>query len=106
MGVTRARIAQAETAETSGGVTLKTMQTLAEAMGCRFVYAVLPPKGKETEDVIFAQAMKQARAIVERTDVHMALEGQGLSKEKLEHEVQRLARYIAGEMAPGFWNDL
>jgi hypothetical protein len=48
------------------------MKTRAEAIGCRFVYAVLPPKSKETEDIIFAQAMKQARALVERTDVHMA----------------------------------
>ena len=48
MGVTRALISQAESNEVSGGVTIKTMQKMAEAMGCRFVYAVLPPKGKES----------------------------------------------------------
>jgi transcriptional regulator with XRE-family HTH domain len=46
MGVSRALVSQAESNEVSGNVTMKTMQTMAEAMGCRFVYAVLPPKGK------------------------------------------------------------
>ena len=105
MGVTRALISQAESNEVSGSVTMKTMQTMAEAMGCRFVYAVLPPAKKETEDVIFAQAMKKARAIAERTDEHMVLEGQNLSKATLENQIERLAHRLAVEMAPDFWND-
>ena len=105
MGVTRALISQAESNEVSGSVTLKTMQKMAEAMGCRFVYAVLPPKGKETDDVIFAQAMKWARKLVEQADTHMALENQSLPKGSREDEIQRLARHIASEMASGFWND-
>ena len=105
MGVTRALISQAESNEVSGSITMKTMQTMAEAMGCRFVYAVLPPKGKETDDVIFAQAMKKARAIAERTDEHMALERQNLFEATLENKIERLAHRLALEMAPGFWND-
>ena len=104
MGVSRALVSQAESNEVSGNVTMKTMQTMAEAMGCRFVYAVLPPKGKETEDVILTQAMKKARAIVERSDMHMALEGQGLSKAALENQIKRLAQKLAIEMASDFWN--
>src|SRR5450631_2702536 len=50
MGVTRARVAQAEHAELSGGATLKSMQAAAEAMGCRFVYAVVPEN--RIEDII------------------------------------------------------
>ena len=87
-----------------GNVTLKTMQTMAEAMGCRFVYAVLPPKGKNTEDIIFAQAMKKAKAITARTDEHMALEGQNLFKATLENQIERLAHRLAVEMASDFWN--
>jgi predicted DNA-binding mobile mystery protein A len=105
MGVTRALISQAESNEVSGSVTIKTMQKMAEAMGCRFVYAVLPPKGKETEDVIFAQAMKKARAIAERTDEHMALEGQSLAKATLDNQIERLAHKLAREMASDFWKD-
>src|ERR1700716_2933021 len=53
MRVTRARIAQAEHAELNGGVTLKSMQAMAEAMGCRFVYAIVPPH--HIEDIVTAQ---------------------------------------------------
>lgn len=105
MGVSRALISQAESNEVSGNITMKTMQTMAQAMGCRFVYAVLPPKGKETEDVIFSQAMKKAKAIAERTDEHMALEGQSLFRATLENQIERLAHRLAVEMAPDFWKD-
>lgn len=105
MGVSRALVSQAESNEVSGNVTMKTMQTMAEAMGCRFVYAVLPPKGKETEDVILAQAVEKARTLVERTDVHMALENQSLSEAEREKQLNRLAQRLAIEMASDLWND-
>jgi predicted DNA-binding mobile mystery protein A len=103
MGVTPALISQAECNEVSGSVTLKTMQEMAEAMGCRFVCAILPPKGKETEDVILTQTMKKARAISERTDERMALEGQSLSSAELEKQIKRLAQRLAIEMKSDFW---
>src|ERR1700693_1831231 len=55
MGVTRARVTQAEHAELTGGVTLKSMQATAEAMGCRFVYVIIP-SSEHIEDIITAQA--------------------------------------------------
>ena len=84
IGITRASISQAEGNEVSGGITLRTMQNMAEAMGCRFVYAVLPPAGKKAEDLIYAQALKRAKAIASKTDEHMALEGQSLYSDMLE----------------------
>ena len=58
MSVTRARVTKAEHAELTGGVTLKSMQATAEAMGCRFVYAIIPASGR-IEDIITAQARKR-----------------------------------------------
>jgi predicted DNA-binding mobile mystery protein A len=103
MGVTRARIAQAEQAELSGGTTLKSMQAAAEAMGCRFVYAIVPEK--RIEDLITAQARKKAMALVGIANTHMALESQTLSKDKIAQEVERLTRELAQEMPPDFWSD-
>jgi predicted DNA-binding mobile mystery protein A len=105
MGVSRALISQAESNEVSGRVTMKTMQTMAEAMGCRFVYAVLPPKGKETEDVILAQALKQIRRAAEHANTQMALENQSVPKGPSEDQIQRLARKLVSHMGSGFWND-
>lgn len=104
MGVTRARVAQAENAERAGGVTLKSMQATAEAMGCRFVYAIIPPSGR-IEDIITAQARKKAMAIVGTASQHMALENQTLPTDKIAEEVERLTREIAQEMPSGFWSD-
>src|SRR4051794_5318688 len=62
MDLTRARIAHAEQSELSGGITLKSMQTMAEAMGCRFVYAIVPPQPVDV--LIEAQAHRKAAALV------------------------------------------
>jgi predicted DNA-binding mobile mystery protein A len=104
IGVTRARISQAELAESSGGVTLKYMSAIAEAMGCRFVYAIVPAKGR-IEDLIAAQAHKKARALVAQASTHMALEQQSLSPEKNKKEVERVARDLVRTMPPDFWTD-
>jgi predicted DNA-binding mobile mystery protein A len=103
MGVTRARVAQAEQAELTGGATLKSMQAAAEALGCRFVYAVVPEH--RIEDVIEAQARKKALALVGTASVHMALESQTVPKERTAEEVERLARDLARDMPPDFWSD-
>jgi predicted DNA-binding mobile mystery protein A len=103
MGVTRARIAQAEQAELSGGLTLKSMQAAAEAMGCRFVYAVVPEK--HIEDVIATQARKKAATLVAIASTHMALENQVLPESKIPEEIDRLTRELAQQMPSDFWNN-
>ncbi|MET3524207.1 mobile mystery protein A [Mesorhizobium abyssinicae] len=103
MGVTRARIAQAEKAELDGGVTLKSMQAAAEAMGCRFVYAFEPPD--TIENVIISQARKKAQAIVAIAGKHMALEDQAVSDSRTRQEVARIMNELIYEMPPDFWED-
>jgi predicted DNA-binding mobile mystery protein A len=104
VGVTRARISRAEHAELSGGVTLKTMQTTAEAMGCRFVYAIVPTEGR-VEDAIAAQARRKAEALVAKASTHMALERQSLAADKNKKEVDRIARELVRTMPANFWAD-
>ena len=103
LGVTRARVSQAERAETGGGVTLRTMHTVAEAMGCRFVYAIVP-KG-EIEEVIAAQAQRKAKALVAQASKQMALEGQSLSELENMDEIERLAREMTRAMPSDLWVD-
>ena len=103
MGVSRARIQQAEQAELSGSATLKSMQAAARAMDCRFVYAIVPEK--RIEDVIATQARRKAKALVGRASTHMALENQLLPDHKIAAEIERLARDLARDMPPDFWRD-
>ena len=104
LGVTRARVSQAEQAEPGGGVTLRTMHATAEAMGCRFVYAIVPAQGR-AEDLIAAQARRKAEALVGKAAAHMALERQSLSDEKNSAEVDRIARELVRTMPADLWSD-
>jgi len=103
LGVTKARISKAEQDELSGSLTLKSVQAMAEAMGCRFVYAVIPEQ--EIEEVIKQRALQKARAQVEAASTHMALEAQSLSDEQLTFEVERIATEIVEKMPSDLWND-
>lgn len=103
LGVTRAHVSNTEKAELSGGVTIKTMRNMAEAMGCRFVYAVVP---KETvEDIVLKRAEKKARHIVEEASKQGALEDQALSDRQIKYEIKRLQKDMLEDTPSDFWND-
>jgi len=104
LGLTRARVSQAEQAEPLGAVTLKTMRAIAEALGCRFVYAIVPAGGR-VEDAIAAQARRKAQALVAKASTHMALERQSLPEEKNRAEVERIANELVRTMPADFWDD-
>ena len=103
LGVTKARVSRLEKDELTGSVSLKTMQASAEAMGCRFVYAIIPEM--EVEEVIKQRAIEKAREQVKQVSVHMALEAQSLSKEQLEFEIERIATEIVENLPADFWSD-
>jgi transcriptional regulator with XRE-family HTH domain len=48
MGVSPARVSVMERDEQRGAVTLKMMQKAAEALGCEFVYALVPKSARQT----------------------------------------------------------
>lgn len=101
--VTKARISKAEQDELTGSVTLKSMKNMAEAMNCRFVYAVLPEG--EIEELIRKRAIEKAREQVKQASTHMALEAQSLSDELLAFEIERIASEIVEKMPSDLWND-
>ncbi len=79
------------------------MHAVAEAMGCRFVYAIVP-KG-EIEEVIAAQARRKAKALVTQASNQMALEGQSLSELQNMDEIERIAREMTRAMPSDLWVD-
>jgi predicted DNA-binding mobile mystery protein A len=100
---TRALISHTEKAELSGGVTLKTMQALAEGMSCRFVYAIVPEKS--VQDILEIRAKEKAQKRVLESSKHMALEKQSLTKKQITFEVERLQQEMLKDMPSDFWND-
>lgn len=105
LGGHRSTASYLERSELNGSVTINKMQQVAEAMHCRFVYAIVPKEGYggSIEKIIEKQAEEFARSIVERTSVHMMLEEQQLAGPDIEKEIQRLKTEIMEEMPREFW---
>ncbi|EGN75392.1 mobile mystery protein A [Idiomarina sp. A28L] len=101
-GVTRSAIHQAERNEANGAITIKQMQKFAEAMGGRFVYAIVPERG-EVADIIQLQARRKAEARVVRASAHMALENQSLTSKQQAQRINDLADELIREMPSDFW---
>jgi len=76
MGVSQSRIPELEQAEVSGGITLKSLERAAEAMGCRVVYALVPEHA--LGDVVRAQAALVADRQLAAVDQSMRLEDQAV----------------------------
>lgn len=104
VGRTRANVSAAERSEQNDRITLQTMQTLAEAMGCKLVYAIVPAQGT-IEDVLKARARMKAREIVSRASTHMALEKQSLTSGQIDDQIERLALDLLRESPSDFWED-
>jgi predicted DNA-binding mobile mystery protein A len=102
LGLSRGRISQAEISERDGGVTLRSMHDMAEGLGCRFVYAIVPDSG-DLSSVIEAQARKKATALIRRAATHMALEKQSLSDEQNKAEIERLTQELIQNPPSNFW---
>ena len=101
MGVTKAAIYQAERKEREGGVTLQHMEKLAEAIGGRFVYAIVPDGS--VEEILRTHARKKAESIIRCASAHMALEKQSLTPAQMQEEIERLAEELLRNPPSDFW---
>ncbi|MBT3204028.1 MAG: mobile mystery protein A [Gammaproteobacteria bacterium] len=101
--VTKASVSNAEKAELEGRITIKKMEHMAEGMGCKFVYFIVPEK--PVNEILLEQAKKKAEAIVAQASNQMALEDQTLSNERLKFEVERLQYELLREMPSDLWDD-
>ena len=105
LGGHRSTASYLERSELEGSITLKKMQQTAEAMGCQFVYGIVPIQGLSIDNLFNQQAEKVARKIVEKSSVQMMLEDQQLSSELQQKEIGRLKTELLTQMPRDFWDD-
>ena len=74
LGQTPQAVKQAEESEAARTISLKRLESAAEAMGCRLVYAIVPKQGSLS--TLAQAAENEALDSVQRT---MALEGQAVA---------------------------
>jgi predicted DNA-binding mobile mystery protein A len=104
MGVSQPRVAELERYEVHGKVTVESLQRAAEALGCKFVYALVPERPLAETMRARAQiiAAKQSRAI-EQT---MKLEDQAVTDIDAARELRdtRVAELL--RRPARLWDDL
>lgn len=92
LGVTESRIFELEKSEINDATTLKTMRAVAEVMGCRFEYALIPQKAIDTFLEEEATATATARMIY--VSHHMELEKQGLSDKEKKAQIEKMVEEL------------
>jgi len=89
---------KSEVAET---IQLGTLRKLAEAMGCRLVYAVVP--SKSLAEIRRDRARQIAERVIKRTAHSMRLEGQGISDEAERRQLESLIDQILADDPKTLW---
>jgi predicted DNA-binding mobile mystery protein A len=87
LGVQQPSLAEMEKAEAAGTITVKSLERVAEALGCRLVYALVPIKPlTETLKERASHLARQKLAAVEQT---MRLEGQEVHDNAARTQAER-----------------
>lgn len=102
LGKTNTEILAIEKREAQNKVTLETLQKVAEAMGCRLLYAFIP-MADSLESMVTANATKAASRIVNKTRQSMQLEDQDVNDEVSKNQVEDLAHELKQKLDPRIW---
>lgn len=84
-----------QNSEITGAIKIKTLQQLAGAMGCRFVYALIPEK--PLEEMRRDQARRVAQRKIRSISHSMELEAQGVTQGRLQREMDRMVHRLLNE---------
>jgi predicted DNA-binding mobile mystery protein A len=100
--VSQPRIPKIEQDELAGGLTLKTMRQVAEALDCVFVYALVP---KTTlAETVQGQARKVAQARMQRVTHTMLLEAQELTDMEQQASLAAVVEELVREKPKELWD--
>ncbi len=92
LGVSKSRIPRIEQDEITGGLTLRTMNRVAEELDCVFVYGFVPRTS--LDDTVKKQASIAAQRRMSRLMHTMNLEAQGLSSKNAKKALNNMVDEI------------
>ena len=103
LDLSRARIVQLEHAETQDAVTLRTLKDAAEALGCEFVYAIVPKGNGSLKNIIETRAQQLAKERVARVAHSMSLEDQSVNAQALKVRVEEQTKMLLSHLNKKLW---
>jgi predicted DNA-binding mobile mystery protein A len=97
------RIVKIETSEVEKAVTLRTLQSVAEAFDCTLVYSFIPNSGLEKS--VQNQARKIATEQIKKTAHTMDLEAQSIEQDWLDAELKDLTYELLHKSWKHLWEE-
>ncbi len=97
------RVVKIETAERDGAVTLKTLESVAQQLNCKLVYAFVPEVS--LEQVVESKARDKAIEQVQRTSHTMDLEDQSVDADWKKYQVEVLSRELLARSWKHLWEE-
>ena len=79
------------------------MEKIAEALNCKFVYAIVP--NDSLENIIDLQVENFAEKMIKRVSHSMLLESQSVSDKEIKEKVNELKRSLKDKLSSKIWND-
>jgi predicted DNA-binding mobile mystery protein A len=104
MQVTRPAVSQYEKGEVDGTITLETLEKAAAALGCEFVYALVPKA--PLADLVRRQARWVATRMIRRASHSMHLERQGVSDDEIKKQIDDLTQQLLADGPRTLWDDV
>jgi predicted DNA-binding mobile mystery protein A len=103
LNTNKQRISRIEKDELSGNITISTMRNVAQAMDCKFVYALVPTES--LEQTVKNQAAKLAGKQMSRSNQTMMLEKQQLNEKEKQKSFESLVEQITDSMPRTLWDE-
>ncbi len=101
LSVNQSVVSRLEKSEIDNTITLKSLQSVAGALDCKLVYALVP--NTSLENIIKTQAKKIAREHLKNVSHHMMLEEQSIDKEKQQMLYDELLEKLLSEHPKKLW---
>jgi predicted DNA-binding mobile mystery protein A len=102
LGVAKTTVQDLERSEARGAISIKSLERVGKALGCRLSYTLIPEQGS-LEAIVDARAASLARRRLARVTHSMELEGQGSSSAVNESQVRQLAAEIKAKLPSEIW---
>lgn len=102
VGISRQAVRELEQSEAAKRITLERLETLANALGCKLTYALIPHDGS-IEAMRTNQACRVADELLSRTRHSMALEAQSPTDDDLKHQRNRLVEKLLRDNSSALW---
>ena len=104
LGISKQAYLKLEASEEKRTIELATLSRVAEAIGLRVVYAIVPAGAHSSlESILRERALEVASKLVNKVSRTMALEDQAIANEEREQQIAELADELVADLDKRLW---